>query len=481
MKLSKGSSFLLLLFVSIIGLVAGSGCANIVPPLGGPRDTIPPKLLYVTPRDSSKHFNTNKIVFYFDEFIDPKDVRTELIVSPLSKTEPIVDARLRTLTVRIKDTLQPNTTYSLNFGNAIRDVDEGNILKNFTYVFSTGNYLDSMQLSGNVIIANTGKTDSTLIVMLHKKLDDSAVVKEKPRYIARLDTLGRFHFRYLEPGTYALYALKDEGGTRRYLTPSQLFAFSDTPVVIGPNTPSTTLFAYVEPDTTKHVSKSSSGSKNATAPKPEKEKKEDKRLQFQLNLSNGDFDVLDTFKLSFQHPLKEFDSTRIRFTDDNYKDIDTRNYHWKRDSTAKLFIMNYNWPTDTKYHLILAKDFGEDSAGRKLLKTDTVSFHTKKDIDYGEVKVRILNLDLSKKPVLQFVVQDAVKYSFPFRSGKEFRQILFPPGEYELRVLYDTNGNGVWDPGQFFGNHRRQPERVVPIKKKLTVKANWDNDVDITL
>lgn len=401
MKLSKGSSFLLLLFVSIIGLVAGSGCANIVPPLGGPRDTIPPKLLYVTPRDSSKHFNTNKIVFYFDEFIDPKDVRTELIVSPLSKTEPIVDARLRTLTVRIKDTLQPNTTYSLNFGNAIRDVDEGNILKNFTYVFSTGNYLDSMQLSGNVIIANTGKTDSTLIVMLHKKLDDSAVVKEKPRYIARLDTLGRFHFRYLEPGTYALYALKDEGGTRRYLTPSQLFAFSDTPVVIGPNTPSTTLFAYVEPDTTKHVSKSSSGSKNATAPKPEKEKKEDKRLQFQLNLSNGDFDVLDTLKLSFQHPLKEFDSTRIRFTDDNYKDIDTRNYHWKRDSTAKLFIMNYNWPTDTKYHLILAKDFGEDSAGRKLLKTDTVSFHTKKDIDYGEVKVRILNLDLSKKPVLQ--------------------------------------------------------------------------------
>lgn len=481
MKLSKGSSFLLLLFVSIIGLVAGSGCANIVPPLGGPRDTIPPKLLYVTPRDSSKHFNTNKIVFYFDEFIDPKDVRTELIVSPLSKTEPIVDARLRTLTVRIKDTLQPNTTYSLNFGNAIRDVDEGNILKNFTYVFSTGNYLDSMQLSGNVIIANTGKTDSTLIVMLHKKLDDSAVVKEKPRYIARLDTLGRFHFRYLEPGTYALYALKDEGGTRRYLTPSQLFAFSDTPVVIGPNTPSTTLFAYVEPDTTKHVSKSSSGSKNATAPKPEKEKKEDKRLQFQLNLSNGDFDVLDTLKLSFQHPLKEFDSTRIRFTDDNYKDIDTRNYHWKRDSTAKLFIMNYNWPTDTKYHLILAKDFGEDSAGRKLLKTDTVSFHTKKDIDYGEVKVRILNLDLSKKPVLQFVVQDAVKYSFPFRSGKEFRQTLFPPGEYELRVLYDTNGNGVWDPGQFFGNHRRQPERVVPIKKKLTVKANWDNDVDVTL
>ncbi|HVU54341.1 MAG TPA: Ig-like domain-containing protein [Puia sp.] len=484
MKIPKGPSFLLLLFISIIGLLASSGCANIVPPLGGPRDSIPPKLLYVNPHDSTKHFNTNKIVFYFDEYIDPKDVRTELIVSPVAKTDPIVDARLRTLTVRLKDTLQPNTTYSLNFGNAIRDVNEGNILKNFTYVFSTGNYLDSMQLSGTVIVANTGKPDSTLIVMLHKKLDDSAVVKEKPRYIARLDTLGRFKFRYLEPGTYALYALKDEGGTRRYLTPSQLFAFSDTPVVIGPNTPSPTLYAYVEPDTAKHASKSpSSGSKSGAItnkPKPEKEKKEDKRLQFQLNLSNGEFDVLDTLKLSFSVPLKSFDSTRIRFTDDNYTDIPPRNYRWHRDTTGKLFTMTYSWPTDTKYHFILAKDFGEDTAGRKLLKIDTINFHTKKDIDYGEVKVRILNLDLSKKPVLQFVVQDAVKFSSAFKTGREFRQQLFPPGEYELRVLYDTNGNGVWDPGQFFGKHR-QPERVVPIKKKLTVKANWDNDIDITL
>ena len=155
----------------------GTGCANIVPPLGGPRDSIPPKLVFVTPRDSSKNFTANKIVFNFNEYIDPKDVRTELIVSPVPKLEPIVDAKLRTLTIRIKDTLQPNTTYSFNFGNAIRDVNEGNILRGFTYVFSTGRYIDSMTFTGNVLVANTGKADSTLIVMLHKNLDDSAVVK----------------------------------------------------------------------------------------------------------------------------------------------------------------------------------------------------------------------------------------------------------------------------------------------------------------
>jgi hypothetical protein len=155
MKIQNGPS-ILFLFVTVVSMLGNTGCANIVPPLGGPRDTLPPKLVFVTPRDSSKLFNANKIVFTFDEYIDPKDVRTELIVSPVPKTEPIVDAKLRTLTVRIKDTLQPNTTYSLNFGNAIRDVNEGNIMKNFTYVFSTGRYIDSMRFSGNVLVANTG-------------------------------------------------------------------------------------------------------------------------------------------------------------------------------------------------------------------------------------------------------------------------------------------------------------------------------------
>jgi hypothetical protein len=486
MKIQPGPSFFLLFFITIISLSGSTGCANIVPPLGGPRDSLPPRLVYVTPRDSSKGFNSNKIVFYFNEYIDPKDVRTELIVSPVPKIEPIVDAKLRTLTVRIKDTLQPNTTYSFNFGNAIRDVNEGNILRGFTYVFSTGKYLDSMTFSGNVLVANTGKVDSTLIVMLHKKLDDSAVVKEKPRYVARVDTLGRFHFRFIEPGTYALYAMKDDAGTRRYLSAASLFAFSDTPVVIGANTPPSTLYAFVEPDTSKKTSaKSGSGSKGAgNLSKPQekpKEKEKDKRLQLQTNISGGVFDILDTFKLQFTTPLKFFDSSKVRFTDDNYQDIDPRTYQFKRgDTTAKLFYMFYTWAPGTRYHMVFPREFAEDTLGKKLLKADTLSFSTKKDIDYGEVRVRILNLDLSKKPVLQFVVQDAVKFSYAFKSGKEFRQLLFAPGEYELRVLYDSNGNGVWDSGQFFGKHR-QPERVIPIKKKLNVKANWDNDVDITL
>ena len=488
MKFRNGLLFFLLLSFTIVGMLGSSGCANIVPPLGGPRDTLPPRLISVVPRDGSRNFvinkdiKNNKIVFNFDEYIDPKDVRTELIISPIPKLEPIVDAKLRTLTVRIKDTLQPNTTYSLDFGKAIRDVNEGNILKNFTYTFSTGKYLDSMEFAGTVIVAQTGKPDSTLIVILHKSLDDSAVVKDRPRYMARVDTLGHFNFRHLEPGTYAVYAMKDEGGTRRYISKGQLFGFADSPVVIRQSTPPLTLYTFTEKADVKPPSKSSTGGNKPgqLEKKPDKEKEKDKRLQFQTNIANGEFDVLDTFRILFPNPLQDFETSKIRFTDEHFKDISDRDYHFERDTTYKKYTMFYNWPTDTKYHMILAKDFAQDSAGRKLLKIDTLSFRTKKDIEYGEVRVRITNLDLSRNPVLLMIQQDAVKFSYPFKGSKEFRKTLFAPGEYELRILYDANKNGIWDTGEFFGKHL-QPEKVVPIRKKLTVKANWDNDWDYTL
>ena len=98
------------------------------------------------------------------------------------------------LRIRINDTLDKNTTYSVKFGNAIKDVNEGNILKNFTYVFSTGNYLDSGRLSGTVRTAETGVIDSTLIVVLHPTNKDSAIYKDKPLYYAKVDGKGKFEF-----------------------------------------------------------------------------------------------------------------------------------------------------------------------------------------------------------------------------------------------------------------------------------------------
>jgi hypothetical protein len=475
-------------FVLILALLPSTlvqtGCANIIPPTGGPRDSLPPSLISVNPHDSVRNFNGKKIVFEFNEFVQLDNIQENLLVSPVPKINPIVDSKLRTVTVTVKDTLQPNTTYSINFGNAIKDINEGNILKNFTYLFSTGSSLDSLQLSGKVIIAETGKTDSTLIAMLYKSSDDSAVIKEKPRYIARIDKDGNYNFKNLPADTFSLYALKDEGGQHRYLSSSQLFAFADERVIPVTTPKPINLYAYTEKeeDTAKgKTSKPATPAKPTPGKpaqgKPATSKKGPPVLHVETNLANNELDLLSELELRFATPLKTFDSTKIVLASDKNEPL--ANYKFKRDTTNKVVTISYNWTENTPYKLIVDKDFAADTAGNKISKNDTIEFRTKKQSEYGLVRLRLINLDFSKNPVLQFVSGDQVKYSFPMK-GKEFNAKLFQPGEYDLRILYDANKNGVWDPGSFF-KHHLQPEKVLPISRKLTVKANWDNIVDITL
>src|SRR5678809_789864 len=141
-----------LIIISIVKIVVLTGCANMIPPSGGDRDSLPPLLIKASPPDSSKGFNTRTITFTFDEFIEqPQNIFKNLLVSPTPSIPPNVETKLRTLTVKIKDTLEPNTTYYYNFGDAIKDVNEGNVLHNFSYIFTTGNILDTLQLSGKVL------------------------------------------------------------------------------------------------------------------------------------------------------------------------------------------------------------------------------------------------------------------------------------------------------------------------------------------
>ena len=157
------ASIIVIYFISI----TGTGCAQIGAPTGGPRDSLPPELVNALPKLMTTNFKGNKITLNFNEYIDVQDVSNNLLVSPLPKTNPIIDYKLKTVTVKLKDSLIDNTTYTINFGNAIKDNNEGNPFKNFTYVFSTGKTIDSLQISGNVIIAQTGKADSTIIALLY--------------------------------------------------------------------------------------------------------------------------------------------------------------------------------------------------------------------------------------------------------------------------------------------------------------------------
>ena len=161
------------LILVILKIQVLTGCANIIPPTGGPRDSLPPLLVKVTPPDSIRSFSNKTITFTFDEFIE--DVQQQnpyqnVMISPNPDTFPLIESKLRTLTVKLKDALEPNTTYHIDFGDVIKDVNERNVLNNFSYIFTTGDAIDTLQLSGNVVIAETGGIDTTMVVMLFPRL-----------------------------------------------------------------------------------------------------------------------------------------------------------------------------------------------------------------------------------------------------------------------------------------------------------------------
>lgn len=446
--------------------VTGSGCAQVGMPTGGPRDSLPPVLVSAVPANKTTNFKENRITFTFDEYVHLQDLQKYLLVAPVPKIIPNINSKLRTVTIKIRDTLQPNTTYSFQLGNAIQDINENNPIHNFTYVFSTGSYIDSLTFNGNVILAQTGKVDSTLLVFLYKNLSDSAVYKEKPRYVARLDSSGKYQFQNLAAGTYHLYALKDESGQKMYNNPSQLFAFADSPVVISANVKQVELFAYSEGDNEKPVSR----------PPALTKKNEKKGLKYSTSISSGEQDLLTPLTISFQVPLKDFDSSKIKLTDTLFKPV--QGVGISIDTNFKKITVATKWTEDSYYKLIIDEGFAADTLGDKLEKSDTISFKTKKSEDYGSVKLNFTNLQKIAHPVLQFVQNNAVVDSFKLSSAS-FSVKLFNPGEYELRILDDKNENGTWDPGSY--HLKKQPEKVIAIPRKISIRKNWDNETDLVL
>lgn len=454
------SLFIVSLFYIIA--VGNAGCGQVGMPTGGPKDSIPPRLVNASPALNSVNVKDNKITLTFNEYVDLKEAQTNVFISPLPKKQPSIDFKLKTVTVKLKDTLLPNTTYSINFGSAIVDNNEGNPYKDFTYVFSTGPQIDSFILSGKVILAETGKYDSTLLAMLYRKTDDSAVQKYKPDYIARLRGDGSFTFVNLPAGSFNVYALKDGDGGKTYNSKKEIFAFANAPVSISEKNEPVVLYASA-------LEKESSNTKTT---KPAFAK----RLVYTTSAGVQGQDILTPFELNFNNPLKIFEPAKLILRDSNYKPVPAAS--WTIDSSRTKIILTTQWQEAMNYRIIIDTTAIVDSVNNQLSKADTIRFTTKQQADYGNVVLRFSNLDLAKHPVLQFVQDEAVKKSYPLTT-LEWSDKFVIPGEYEIRILYDDNNNGKWDPGNY--SKKLQPEKSITLKDKLAIKANWDNERDIKL
>jgi len=207
-----------------------SGCAQIVAPTGGPKDITPPKVVASNPPNKSVLVNTKKIDITFDEYIQLKDVSKQFIVSPPLKYLPIPIVKGKTLEIPLKkDTLLDNTTYTFNFGNAVCDLNEGNALKNFQYVFSTGLYIDSLSIQGTVVDAFSHDPAKEAFVMLYTDLNDSTPFKKQPSYCGQTNDKGNYRIDNIKNGNYRIIALSKIAGDYFYHPYSQSIAFkSDT-------------------------------------------------------------------------------------------------------------------------------------------------------------------------------------------------------------------------------------------------------------
>jgi hypothetical protein len=468
-----GYSFVLAVF-SMVYILTATSCANIIPPGGGPRDSAAPVLINAIPSDSMRHFTGNRITLYFNEYITVENIQENLIVSPNAKTQPLVEGKLRTVTIRLRDSLEANTTYSLNFGKSIKDVNEGNVAKQFTYLFTTGNTIDSCYLEGTVQLAETGKIDSTLIVVLHNNLNDSAVSKVRPRYYSKLDGRGHFRFSNLPPGKFAVYAIPYDYN-KRYDDSTKLFAFLDSSVITSTATPAVHLYAfqeYREKPKTQHTQ---------TTTSKKKEKEEDKRLKIiGTSLSGSEQDLLTPMAIGFNRKLRSFDTTRMVLTDTNYKPLPVQPQFTWTDTSFTRITLRYPWQPNTFLKLLIAKEAATDSSGTNIYKADTLEVNPKKESAYGSIRLHFTNLDFAKNPILQLVQSDKVVDSIPIKQKDWFRK-LYQPGDYELRILYDRNQNGTWSPGLFWQSAKKeQPELVLPAKPtKITIRPNWDNEWDV--
>ena len=232
-------------------------CANVVSPSGGPKDTVPPVMLQAAPENQSTNFSGKDIHITFDEYVTLNNPNSNILISPPLENNPEYKLHGKSLIIKFKEDLKPDITYSINFGEAIKDLHEGNVFKNYSFVFSTGENIDTLTLSGKLLQAIDHKPSADFFVGLY--LDNNDTVKidslpfiSKPYYVTKSDKEGNFKFSGLKDDEYLIFALKDGNSNLKFDLPNEDIAFLDSLVRPINNLQLTIYNDSVADDTVKH-------------------------------------------------------------------------------------------------------------------------------------------------------------------------------------------------------------------------------------
>ncbi|MDK2771661.1 MAG: Ig-like domain-containing protein [Flavobacterium sp.] len=529
--------YVLVFTVFFIAILTLGSCAKRGTINGGPKDTIAPKIVTTFPENYTTNFDGKEIKIVFNELIKIKDINKQLIISPPLKNKPIIipqGSASKFISVKILDTLQPNTTYSLNFGQSITDNNEGNPYSQYRYVFSTGSYIDSLAIMGKIKDAIEMKPDNFVSVQLYdaQTFSDSTVYKEPPLYVTNtLDSLKLFALENLKAGDYYIIALKDKNNNYKFDPKQDKIGFLKNKITIPNDTvfelelfKEKTKFKVVKPtqETENKFFMGFEGNpKNAKIlakkgdenipviftkfaqekkdsiqlfiPKIEADslefivEKDDFKKSFTsklkknikekdtliVNLTHkGNLHFRDTLRLKTTLPLKNIDKSKISFINKDSVAVDF-SFNYKEFEQEVLF--NFKKDENQKYSLQLLPESIEDYLGNK---NDTLnfSFSTRSLSDYGNLFV---NLKSAKRFPLILEVLTSKGEVVAQAISKGERKLDFEalePNIYTLRIIYDDNGNGIWDTGNYL--EKRQAEEIQYFPTTIDIRANWNWDQD---
>lgn len=521
-----------LLILSLI--LAFWGCAKRGTPDGGPLDTDAPRYVRARPENFTTNFDANEIRIYFDEYVKLSDPQRQIIISPPMDPRPEITplgTASRFIRIKINDTLQPRTTYTINFGRSITDNNEANPLSFFTYAFSTGPYIDSLALGGTVTDATLRIPDPFISVMLYEvdsTYTDSVVFNQVPRYVTNtLDSATTFQLKNLKQGTYQLVAMRDVNNNYTFEPRTDKIAFADEYITIPTDeefnlnlfrevlegkierpqvkAQQHLIFGYtglVKPDsisiTPLNVSENfedriTKDPKTDTLHYWYKPFAERDTLKFLVQTPRTSDTVIarlrsakrDTLQFSFepssglgfQEDLKIRPTVPLEQINDSLVSIIRSDtipvpFTGTYDKWNNIYRLSFEKSEKQKYRVTALPGAFIDFFGRV---NDTIKAEvgTPALADRGNLIVNLTGVE--EFPVIVQVTNEkgeviAEKYS---TGSNEIKFNLLKPGKYLLRLIYDTNENRIWDTGSFL--NRRQPERIIYYPEPITLRANWDD------
>lgn len=514
-------------------LLISIGCAKRGSITGGLKDTLAPVLKMSSPKNFNTNFKGREIKLVFDENIKLQNINKQLVISPPMKYAPIISPQTASKFINIKiiDTLQENTTYSFNFGQSIADNNEGNPYNQFKYVFSTGNYIDSLALGGRIKDALEKEAEAFISVMLYEVNDtfkDSVIYTYPPRYITNtLDSLKTFRLENLKAGKYLLVALKDKNNNNKFNPKEEKIGFIKEYITVPNDTvfelelfkernpfksfkptqaSGNRLFLGYEGEMAlaKHKPEITLKNKGEILPSivsrlPKKDSlqiwykplktdsltvavnKDKYSTNYLLKIKNQKKDSLtfnaitagilnfrDQFAIESSIPLTNLDNSKIKLIN---KDSTAVAFTTQYDTfNQKLFIDFKTLPVE-KYTFTILPGALTDFYGNT---NDTLSYsiQTKELEDYGNLKVKLENVKQFPVIVELTDAKGEVVASEYTENNPIVNFNLLNPAIYSLRIIYDENKNKTYDPGNYL--EKRYSEQVIYFSKEIDIRSNWD-------